>query len=98
MFKSAIHALLPVLMVSASAADSGRERVSKTSSPEQLYAKCMTIGPAEYLGRQCVVFRAAANIEVAACMQQGASDMQGYRARYLFCVEKQRARSVNPSD
>ena len=98
MLKSAIHALLSVLMLSASAADAGRERVSKNSSPEQLYVECTTVGSKEYLGRQCLAFRAAANKEVAACMQQGASDMQGYRVRYLICVEVQRARSVNPSD
>lgn len=94
MFKLALYALMPAVVLSAAAAEARhREAVD---SPSQLYVKCTTVGTDDYAGRQCTAFRAALNQEIAACMTQGATGSHSYRALRLRCVDLQRQRFTNP--
>jgi len=96
MFKFANYALMPALVLFAGAAEARPRQVDTTDSPAELYVKCTTVGSKDYDGHQCTAFRAAAHEEISACMSQGATSSQGYRALRLKCVEQQVLRFTNP--
>ncbi|MFN5996555.1 MAG: hypothetical protein ACK47C_05815 [Paracoccaceae bacterium] len=96
MFKFAIHALMPAVVVLAGVAEARPRQVDTSDSPAELYVKCTTVGSKDYDGHQCTTFRAAAHEEISACMSQGATNSQGYRALRLKCVELQVLRFTDP--
>lgn len=96
MFKFAVYALMPAVVVLAGVAEARPRQVETNDSPAELYVKCTTVGSKDYDGRQCATFRAAAHEEISACMSQGATDSQGYRALRLKCVAQQVRRITNP--
>ena len=98
MFKLSLHFMLPALLLVAGAAEAQKQHVVANNAPAELYVKCTTVGSDEYDGSQCVAFRAAAVLEISACMSGGAANSHGYRALRLKCVEQQAVRFTDPVD
>ena len=97
MFKLSLHFMLPALLLVAGAAEAQKQHVVANNAPAELYVKCTTVGSDEYDGSQCVAFRAAAVLEISACMSGGAANSShSYRALRLRCVEQQTVRFTGP--